>query len=59
MSKDKGLKEVETVNLNNLPLKFKDHESFTIFYSLRNTKFENILCGLGASVSLISRSVFE
>jgi hypothetical protein len=59
MSKDKGLKEVKTVTLNNLSLKSKDPESFTIPCSLRNTKFENALCDLGASVSHMSRSVFK
>jgi Aspartyl protease len=59
MSKDKRLKEVETIILNNLPKKLKDSESFTIFCSLKNIKFKNTLCDLGASNSLMSRSVFE
>jgi Aspartyl protease len=59
MSKNKGLKEVETVILNNLPPKLKDPGSFTIHCSLENIKFKNTLCDLGASVSLIPRSVFE
>jgi hypothetical protein len=44
MSKNKGLKEVETVILNNLPPKLKDTVSFTIPCSLGNIKFKNILC---------------
>jgi hypothetical protein len=59
MSKNKGLKEVKTVTLNNLPPILKDPESFTIPCSLGNIKFKNTLCDLGASVSLMSRSVFE
>jgi hypothetical protein len=59
MSKNKGLKEVETVILNNLPPKLKDPRSFTISCSLGNIKFKNALCDLGASVSLMPRSVFE
>jgi hypothetical protein len=59
MSKNKGLKEVETVILNNLLAKLKDPEIFIIPCSLRNIKFKNALCDLGASVSLMPRSVFE
>jgi Aspartyl protease len=59
MSKNKGLKEVKTVNLNNLPPKLKDLGSFIIPCSLGNIKFKNTLCDLGASVSLMPRSVFE
>jgi hypothetical protein len=59
MSKNKGLKDVETVILNNLPPKLKDPESFTIPYSLGNIKFKNALCDLWASVSLMPRSIFE
>jgi hypothetical protein len=59
MSKNKGFKEVKTVTLNNLSPKLKDPESFTIPCSLGNIKFKNILCDLGASVSLMPRSVFE
>jgi hypothetical protein len=59
MSKNKGLKEVKTVILNNLSPKFKDLGSFTIPCSLGNIKFKNTLCDLGASVSLMPRSIFE
>jgi hypothetical protein len=59
MFKNKGLKEVETVILNNLPPKLKDPGSFTIPCSLGNIKFKNTLCDLGASVSLMPRSIFE
>jgi hypothetical protein len=59
MSKNKRLKEVETVILNNLPPKLKDPRSFTIPCSLRNIKFKNTLYDLGASVSLMPRLVFE
>jgi hypothetical protein len=59
MSKNKGLKEVETVILNNLLAKLKDPGIFTIPCSLRNIKFKNVFCDLGASVSLMPRSVFE
>jgi hypothetical protein len=59
MSKNKGLKEVKTVTLNNLPPIFKDPRSFTIPCSLGNIKFKNTLCDLGASVSLMPRLVFE
>jgi Aspartyl protease len=59
MSKNKRLKEVKTIILNNLPPKLKDPESFTIPCSLGNIKFKNALCDLGASVSLMPRSVFE
>jgi Aspartyl protease len=59
LSKNKGLKEVETVILNDLPPKLKDPVSFTIPCSLGNIKFKNALCDLGASVSLMPRSVFE
>jgi hypothetical protein len=59
MSKNKGLKDVETVILNNLPPKLTDPRSFTIPCSLGNIKFKNTLCDLGASVNLMPRSVFE
>jgi hypothetical protein len=59
MPKDKGLKEVKTVTLNNLPPKLKDRESCTIPYSLGNIKFKNTLCDLGASVNLMQRTIFE
>jgi hypothetical protein len=59
ISKNKGLKEVKTVTLNNLPPKLKDPRSFTIPCSLRNIKFKNTSCDLGESVSLMPRSVFE
>jgi hypothetical protein len=59
MSKNKGLKDVKTVTLNNLSPKLKDPESFIIPCSLGNIKFKNTLCDLGASVSLMPRSVFE
>jgi hypothetical protein len=59
MSKDKRFKEVETIILKYLPPKLKDSESFTVPCSLGNTKFKNILCDLGASVSLMPRLVFE
>jgi hypothetical protein len=59
ISKDKGLKDIEMVTLNNLPPKFKDPESFIIPYFLGNIKFKNALCDLGVSVSLMSRSIFE
>jgi hypothetical protein len=46
MYKNKGLKEVEMVILNNLPPKLKDPGSFTIPCSLGNIKFKNVLCDL-------------
>jgi hypothetical protein len=59
MSKDKRLKDVETVTLNNLPPKLNDPMSFTIPCSLGNIKFKNALCDIGTSVSLMLRSVFK
>jgi hypothetical protein len=59
MSKNKGLKDVETVILNNLPPKLKDPVSFTIPCSLGNIKFKNALCDLEVSISLMPKSVFE
>jgi hypothetical protein len=52
MSKNKGLKEIETVILNNLSSKLKDPGSFTIPCFLGNIKFKNALCDLRASVRL-------
>jgi hypothetical protein len=59
MSKDKGLKDVKIVTLNNLFSKLKNLGSFIIPYFLENTKFYNTLCDLGVSISLMSRSFFE
>lgn len=42
-----------------LPRKLKDPGSFSIPCTIGRTKFENALCDLGASVSLMPKSVFN
>jgi hypothetical protein len=60
--------DVETVTLtekasaivmNKLPPKLQDPGSFTIPCSISSTKFDRALCDLGASVSLMPKSVFD
>ena len=44
---------------NKLPQKLKDPGDFFIPCSIGNTKFKHALCDLGASVSLLPKSVFD
>ncbi|XP_024018779.1 uncharacterized protein LOC112090822 [Morus notabilis] len=68
LSKKRRLGEFETVALtkecglisqSTLPPKLKDPGSFTILCSIGNTYFDKILCDLGASINLMSMSVFK
>ena len=44
---------------NKLPPKLKDPGSFTILYDIGNVHFDKTLCDLGASINLISLSIFR
>jgi hypothetical protein len=51
--------KVSAIVMNKLPPKLQDPSSFTIPCSIGNTKFDRALCDLGASVSLMPKSVFD
>jgi hypothetical protein len=53
------IEKVSAIVMNILPLKLQDQDSFTIPCVIGSTKFNRALCGLGASVSLMSKSVFD
>ncbi|KAJ4717030.1 DNA-directed DNA polymerase [Melia azedarach] len=68
MSNKRRLEEYEIVKLieecssifqRKLPKKEKDPGSFTIPCTIGNSSFENALCDLGASINLMSFSVFR
>ena len=67
LSRKRRLSKFETVNLTEecssilqrkLPHKLKDPGSFTIPCKIGNSIFERALCDLGASINLISLSIF-
>jgi hypothetical protein len=51
--------KVNAIVMNKLPPKLQDPDSFTIPCSIGSTKFNRALCDLGASVSLMPKSVFD
>jgi hypothetical protein len=51
--------KVSAIVMNKLPPKLQDPGSFIVPYSIGNTKFNCVLCDLGASVNLMSKSVFD
>ena len=68
LSRKRRLSEFEIVNLTKecsvilqrkLPQKLKDPSSFTIPYKIGNSIFEITLCDLGASINLMSLSIFK
>ncbi|KAI3458765.1 hypothetical protein Pfo_015428 [Paulownia fortunei] len=68
MSRKRRLMEFETVNLTEecnailqkeLPQKLKDPGSFTILYTIGGSFFDKALCDLGASINLMSLSIFR
>ncbi|XP_027364392.1 uncharacterized protein LOC113871495 [Abrus precatorius] len=68
LSNKKKLEEFETVRLNEecsaillrkLPPKLKDPGSFTIPCTICNSYFDKALCDLGASINLMSFSMFK
>ena len=68
LSKKRRLSDFETVNLTKecsailqrkLPQKLKDLGSFTIPCTIGNSIFERALCDLGASINLMSLSIFR
>ncbi|XP_024025398.1 uncharacterized protein LOC112092750 [Morus notabilis] len=68
LSNKRKLEDYETVTLTEecsailqrkLPQKLKDPRSFTIPCSIGNSIFEKALCDLGASINLMSLSIFK
>ena len=68
LSKKKRISDFETVNLieecsailqRKLPHKLKDLGSFTIPCKIGNLIFERALCDLGASINLMTLSIFK
>ena len=68
LSKKRRLSDFETVNLTEecsailqrkLPQKLKDPGSFTIPCTIGNSIFERALCDLGASINIMSLSIFR
>uniref|UniRef100_A0A1U7VQV2 Uncharacterized protein LOC104216411 n=1 Tax=Nicotiana sylvestris TaxID=4096 RepID=A0A1U7VQV2_NICSY len=68
LSSKRKLEEVSVVKLtekcsailqNKLPQKLGDPESFTIPYTVGDAHFEKALCDLGASINLMSFSIFR
>ena len=68
LSNKRRLSDFETVNLTEecsailqqkLPQKLKDPSSFTIPCTIRNSIFDKALCDLGASINLMSLSIFR
>jgi hypothetical protein len=51
--------KVSAIVMNKLPPKLQDPGSFTIPCSIGSTKFDRALCDLGASVSLMLKSVLD
>ena len=52
-------KECSAILQRTLPQKLKDPGSFTISCTVRNSIFEKALCDLGASINLMSLSIFR
>ena len=52
-------KECSAILQKKLPPKLKDPGSFTIPYIIGDTFFDKALCDLGASINLMSFSVFR
>ena len=68
LSKKQRLEEYETITLTEecsaiiqekFPHKLKDPGSFTIPYTIGNAVFERALCDIGASINLMSLSIFR
>jgi hypothetical protein len=55
----KLIEECSAAILNSSPIKKKDLGCPTIDCSIRNQNFENVLCDLGASVSVMPKKVFD
>ena len=53
------LEECSAILQQKLPPKFKDPGSFTIPCAIGNAVFERALCDLGASINLMSWSIFK
>ena len=51
--------ECSAILKNKLPPKLKDTGSFTISCFIRNSVFKKALCNLGASINLMSLSIFK
>jgi gag-polyprotein putative aspartyl protease len=51
--------KVSAIVMNKLPPKLQDPGNFTIPCSIGSTKFDRALCDLGASVSLMPKSIFD
>ena len=51
--------ECSVILQRKLPPKLKDQGSFTILCSIGNSIFEKALCDLGASINLMSLSIFK
>jgi hypothetical protein len=53
------IEKVSAIVMNRLPPKLQDPNSFTILCAISSTQFNRALCGLGVSVSLMPKSVFD
>ena len=51
--------ECNAILQKKLPPKLKDPGSFTISFAIRNAAFKRALCDLGASINLMSWSIFK
>jgi Aspartyl protease len=59
LSNRRKLEEVQVISLINLPKKLDDPKKFAISCSIGKVQFKCALCDLGASVSLIPKSIFD
>jgi Aspartyl protease len=59
LSNRRKLEEVQVDSLANLPKKLDDPGKFVIPCSIGNVQFKRVLCDLGASVSLMPKSIFD
>jgi hypothetical protein len=59
LSNRRKMEEVQVVSLTNLPKKLDDPGKFSIPCAIGKVQFEHALCDLGASVSLMPKSIFE
>jgi hypothetical protein len=59
LSNKHKLEEVQVISLTNLPKKLDDPRKFAISCSIGKVQFKRALCDLGASVSLMSKSIFD
>jgi hypothetical protein len=55
----KLIEECSAAILNTSPVKKKDPRCPTIDCSIRSQNFENALCDLGASVSVMPKKIFD